>query len=98
MPALRSTNIPGYDSTVSGIVFDQDLGRASYVVSRSGKSVRVRRFTPETLAAIARRRRAAHERATRRCHDRVAAAAVLALNVIVRGLTLMRMLWARAVV
>lgn len=62
VPTLRSTNIPGYDSTVSGIVFDPDLGRASYVVRRSGESVRVRRFTPETLAAIARRRRAAHER------------------------------------
>src|SRR5688500_5339750 len=62
VPTLQSTNIPGYDSTVSGIVFDPDLGRASYVVRRSGGSVRVRRFTPETLAAIARRRRAAHER------------------------------------
>src|SRR5262245_1689677 len=62
VPALRSTNIPGYDSTVSGITFDPDLGRASYVVRKSGDSVRVRRFTPDTLAAIARRRRAAHER------------------------------------
>jgi hypothetical protein len=62
VPTLRSTNIPGYDSTVSGIVFQPDLGRASYVLRRSGESMPVRRFTPETLAAIARRRRAAHER------------------------------------
>ena len=62
VPTLRSTNIPGYDSTVSGIVFDPDLGRASYVVRTSGESVGVRRFTPETLATIARQRRAAHER------------------------------------
>ena len=62
VPALRSTNIPGYDSTVSGIMFDRDLGRPSYVVTKSGESVRVRRFTPDTLAAMARRRRAAHER------------------------------------
>jgi hypothetical protein len=62
VPALRSTNIPGYDSTVSGIAFDPDLGRASYVVRGSGESARVRRFTPETLAAMASRRRAAAER------------------------------------
>jgi hypothetical protein len=62
VPTLRSTNIPGYDSSVSGIVFDADLGRASYVVRRSSESVSVRRFTPETLAVIASRRRATHER------------------------------------
>ena len=59
VPVLRSTNIPGYDATVSDIAFDPDLGRAAYVVSRPA---RVRRFTPETLAAMARSRRAAHER------------------------------------
>jgi hypothetical protein len=62
VPTLRSTNIPSYDSTVSGIVFDPDLGRASYVVRGSGESQHMRRFTPDTLAAIARLRRAAHER------------------------------------
>jgi hypothetical protein len=62
VPTLRSTNIPGYDSTVSGMVFAPDLGRASYVVKRSGESVGVRRFTPDTLAGIARRRHAARER------------------------------------
>ncbi len=51
VPALRSTNIPGYDPTVSGVGFDPSLGRASYVVRRSGESVSVRRFTPDTLAA-----------------------------------------------
>jgi hypothetical protein len=61
VPTLRSTNIPGHDSTVSGIVFDPDLGRASYVVKTSGESLGIRRFTRETLAAMARRRRAAHE-------------------------------------
>jgi hypothetical protein len=61
VPVLRSTNIPGYDSTVTGLVFDADLGRASYVVRRSGASVGVRRFSSETLAAIAQRRRATHE-------------------------------------
>jgi hypothetical protein len=62
VPALRSTNIPGYDSTVSGMVFDSDLGRASHVVRGTGDSTRVRRLTPETLAAMAVRRRAAQER------------------------------------
>ena len=51
VPTLRSTNIPGYDSAVSGFVFDPDLGRAAYVVR--SESVPVRRFTPETLAASA---------------------------------------------
>ncbi len=62
VPTMRSTNIPGHDPTVSGIAFDRDLGRASYVVSKRGGSVRVRRLTPETLSAMARSRRAAHER------------------------------------
>jgi hypothetical protein len=61
VPALRSTNIPGYDQAVSGIGFDPSLGRASYVVRQSGESVRVRRFTADTLAAVARSRRAAHQ-------------------------------------
>ena len=62
VPALRSTNIPGYDTTLSGMVFDADLGRASHVVRKSRESVRMMRFTPETLAAMARRRHAAHDR------------------------------------
>ena len=66
MPGLRGTNIPGYDATVSDIVFSADLERASYVVKKgSGHSTKVRRFTPGTLAAIARRRQAAHERTCR---------------------------------
>ena len=62
VPALRSTNIPGYDQTVSGMGFDPSLARASYVVKGSGKSWSVRRFTADTLAAGARRRRVEHER------------------------------------
>ena len=65
VPALRSTNIPGYDQTVSGMGFDPSLGRASYVVKRSGESASVRRFSADTLAAVARRRRAAHQRPRR---------------------------------
>jgi hypothetical protein len=59
VPQLRSTNIPGYDQTVSGVVFDPNLGRASYVVRRSRESVSIRRFNTQTLAAAAKRRRAA---------------------------------------
>ena len=62
VPGLRSTNVPGYDSTASGVVFSADLGRASYVMKKSGESVNVRRFSPDTLAAVVRRRRTAHER------------------------------------
>ena len=59
---LQSTNLPGYDSTVSNIVFTADLERASYVVKGSSDSVEVRRFTANTLVEVARRRRGAHER------------------------------------
>lgn len=62
VPGLRRTNVPGYDSTVSGVVFSADLGRASHVMKKSGESVKTRRFGPDTLAAMARRRRNAHER------------------------------------
>lgn len=62
VPAMRSTNIPGYDQTVSGIGFDAGLGRASFVVRQSGESVSVRRFSADTLAAVAARRRAASQR------------------------------------
>jgi len=61
VPALRSTNIPGYDQTMSDIVFDADLGRASYVAT-SSESFSIRRFTAYTLAAIGKRRRAALDR------------------------------------
>ena len=62
VPHLRSTNIPGYDQTMSGIAFDASLGRVSYVSiapRRSGESVSVRRFNAHTLAAAAKGRRAA---------------------------------------
>jgi hypothetical protein len=65
VPALQSTNIPGYDPKISGIVFDRGLERASYVVTGSDNSMRVRRFTANTLAAVAGRRRAAHDRSGR---------------------------------
>lgn len=64
VPALRGTNIPGYEPTMSGFGFDPSLERAAYVSSRKkpGESASVRRFTAETLAEAARRRRDAHVR------------------------------------
>ena len=62
VPGLRSTNVPGYDSTVSGVAFSADLERVSYVMKKSGESVKVRRFSPDTMTAMARRRRTAQER------------------------------------
>lgn len=59
VPAMRNTNIPGYDQTVAGIGFDPDLGRASYVVKGSGESSYARRFAADTLAAAVVARRAA---------------------------------------
>jgi hypothetical protein len=57
--------IPGHDPRISGIVFDRGLERASYVVTGSDNSMRVRRFTANTLAAVAGRRRASDERSRR---------------------------------
>ena len=61
VPTLQRTNVPGYDPTISDIVFSRDLGRASYV-ARVAESLSIRRFTADTLAAVARRRRAALDR------------------------------------
>ena len=68
VPALRDTNIPGYNPNMSGVVFDANLGRASFAVTESGRSgdtPRVRRFGADTLTAAARSRRAAHVRPRR---------------------------------
>lgn len=64
VPALRSTNIPGYEPTMSGLGFDAGLGRAAYVSRRkkADESASVRRFNADTLAAAAQRRRAGHVR------------------------------------
>ena len=64
VPALRSTNIPGYEPTMSGFGFDASLERAAYVSKRrkADESVSVRRFTAETLAAAAKKRRDAQAR------------------------------------
>jgi hypothetical protein len=59
VPRLQSTNIPGYDPKIAGIVFGRGLERASYVVTGSDHSMHVGRFKASTLAAVARRRRAA---------------------------------------
>jgi hypothetical protein len=63
VPALRSTNIPGYEPTMSGFGFDAGLGRAAYVLrkKKADESASVHRFNADTLAA-ARRGRTAHER------------------------------------
>ncbi len=62
VPALRSTNIPGFDTRISNVAFDASLGRASWVVTGSGDAARLRRFSAQTLSVIAQRRRAAPAR------------------------------------
>ena len=59
MPVLRRTNIPGYDTKMTGLMLSAELGRAAYVVRRSGNSKKPSPFTPDTLAAAGQRRRAA---------------------------------------
>ena len=63
VPALRRTNIPGYEPDISGFGFDGTLERAAYVSrSKPGETASVRRFNAGTLTeAAAKRRRAAHE-------------------------------------
>jgi hypothetical protein len=58
VPALRRTNIPGYDTKMTGLTFSPDLGRAAYVARGYGNSKRTSRFTSDTLAAAGQRRRA----------------------------------------
>jgi len=65
VPAVRSTNIPGYDPRVSGIVFDRALERVSYVVTGSDQSAHVRRFRASALSAVAGRRRTTEVRPRR---------------------------------
>jgi hypothetical protein len=62
VPALQGTNIPGYDPTVTDIVFDPDLGRPSYVARVSAESMSIRRFTVATLSAVTQKRQSARER------------------------------------
>jgi hypothetical protein len=62
VPALRNTNIPGYDPTISDIVFDSDLGRASYVARVSADSLSIRRFSADSLAEVGEKRRSARDR------------------------------------
>jgi hypothetical protein len=61
VPALRNTNIPGYEPTISGMRFDATLGRAVLVSKQTGDNHTVWRFTADTLAGAAKRRRAVHE-------------------------------------
>jgi hypothetical protein len=65
VPGLQSTNIPGYDPAITDIVFDRDLERASYVARVSAESLSIRRFTADTLAAMAQRRHATLDRPRR---------------------------------
>jgi hypothetical protein len=62
VPHLRSTNIPGHDRTISGVVFESSLERAAYVVRQSDEWMSVRRFDVRTLADAVKSRRAAQVR------------------------------------
>jgi hypothetical protein len=65
VPSLQSTNIPGYDPAITDMVFDRDLGCASYVATVSAESLSIRRFTADTLATMAQRRHARLDRPRR---------------------------------
>ena len=56
VPALKRTNIAGYDKDVSGMWFDGTLEKATHVGKGAGESLRVQRFNEGTLAEIARSR------------------------------------------
>ena len=63
VPALRRTNIPGYDDTLGRMWFEGNLGRVSFVATHSAESLRLRRFTPAVLPEAARERHDAAARA-----------------------------------
>jgi len=65
VPALRATNIPGYDPKMSGMIFDRGLERVSYVATGPNQSRKVRRFKASTLSTIAARRRTGPARSRR---------------------------------
>jgi hypothetical protein len=56
VPALRYTNIPGYDAEVTRVYFDASLSRVTHLGQGSGEALRLRRLKPDHLAPIARTR------------------------------------------
>ena len=49
VPAIRRTNIPGYDTTLQRVRFAPDLAKVAYVVVGSGDSQAIRRFNTGLL-------------------------------------------------
>ncbi len=66
VPALKTTNIPGFEQDWRSVWFDHTLGRASWVKSGKGDSVELRRFTSALLTRAEQRRErdVAHASAT----------------------------------
>lgn len=56
VPALKSTNLPGYDESISRVWFDKTLGRVTWVGFGEGESMKVKRFKPGLLAPASRER------------------------------------------
>lgn len=56
VPALRSTNIPGYDTTLQRVWFAPDLATVAYAVVGSGDSQTIRRFDTGVLMPSVRAR------------------------------------------
>lgn len=56
VPALKSTNIPGFDERISRVWFDRTLAHVTKVGFGEGESLRVKRFIPDMLSTAARQR------------------------------------------
>lgn len=56
VPALRWTNIPGYDTSLTRVWFDSRLSRVTHVAEGQGEALEVRRFDNNSLAHMAQAR------------------------------------------
>ena len=59
VPALKDTNIPGHDDSLTRFWFDRTLRRATWVARRGDEASELKRFSPARLSAADDTRRAA---------------------------------------
>lgn len=59
VPALKDTNIPGHDDSLTRFWFDRTLRRATWVARRGEEASELKRFSPARLSAADDTRRAA---------------------------------------
>jgi hypothetical protein len=56
VPALRHTNIPGYDGEITRMYFDDRLSRVTHLGRGDAEALQLHQLKPDDMAAIARTR------------------------------------------